>query len=108
MRNHKLQTLLAVPVFAFAIGVASSAFAAETTGQYIDDASITTKAKAALLADLKLKSVHISVETTHGAVELTGSVDNLDQEAEAVNAVNKIDGVKVVKDRLNIKTDETQ
>ena len=94
--------LLAVPAFAVVIGAASLA-AAEGAGQYIDDATITTKVKAALMSDSQLKATQVSVETNQGVVQLSGAVQNKNQETEAVRAANKVDGVKSVKDLLTVK-----
>jgi len=98
---HKLG-MLAVSAFVLSMG-ASSIARAEGAGQYISDAAITAKVKAALLADSQLKSTQVSVETTQGIVQLSGAVDSKAQESEAVNAANKVDGVKQVKDLLSVK-----
>ena len=90
--------LLAASAFALTLGVSSVASA--DAGQYVNDAAITTKVKAALMSDSQLKATKVSVETNQGVVQLTGSVDNKSQESEAVNAANKVDGVKSVKDLL--------
>jgi hyperosmotically inducible protein len=72
-------------------------------GQYMDDASITAKVKAALMADSQMKATQISVETNQGTVQLSGTVDSKNQEAEAVKIANKVDGVKSVSDMISIK-----
>ena len=76
---------------------------AETAGQYIDDSAITTKVKAALLADNQLKALHISVQTTQGIVQLSGTVDSSAQEEEAVKVANRVDGVKSVSDAISLR-----
>src|SRR3989339_349662 len=43
-----------------------------SVGEYIDDAVITTKVKAAILKESSLKSSEISVETSKGVVQLSG------------------------------------
>jgi hyperosmotically inducible protein len=49
---------------------------AEKARVYIDDAAITAKIKAALLADPVLQVLQISVATTDGVVTLSGEVDS--------------------------------
>lgn len=99
MRNiSKLATL---STFVVALGSASVAFG-ESTGQYIDDATITTKVKAALLADEQLKAMHISVLTDHGVVKLSGTVKTADDESEAIKTVNNVKGVQAVKDLMAV------
>ena len=99
--------LAVISAFILALNVTSTAFG-ESTGQYIDDAAITTKVKAALLADKNLKSTHISVETNRGTVELSGTVDTMDEESMAVKDANQIKGVRAVKDLLVVKGMEDQ
>src|ERR1700733_4751708 len=99
MRNvHKLS----LAAFALAIAV-SSAASAESPGQYVDDTAITTKVKAAIIADDRLKATKISVETTQGVVELSGTVDNKNQETEAINVANQVNGVRSVKDMMAVR-----
>jgi osmotically-inducible protein OsmY len=92
----------ALSVFALALGT-SSLSRAESAGQYIDDAALTAKVKAALLADKQLKATQVNVETNQGAVQLKGTVDSKDQETEAVRAANQVSGVKSVNDLLQVK-----
>jgi|SRR5580704_17036948 hyperosmotically inducible protein len=100
MRNAlKLAT---VSAFIILLGVSPIAFA-ESAGQYIDDATITTKVKAALLSDSQLKAIRVSVETNKGAVRLSGTVDTKDQESEAVKVANQVNGVTSVHDLLTVR-----
>ena len=46
----------------------------ETTGQVIEDAAITAKVKAALLAEKNVRSREVDVETFQGKVVLKGRV----------------------------------
>jgi len=46
----------------------------DSIGEYADDATITTKVKAAIAADKLVKGRDISVRTDHGVVDLTGTV----------------------------------
>ncbi len=75
----------------------------EKTGVAINDAEITTKVKASILAEPGLKSFQISVETVKGVVTLSGSVDSqLNSEltkalAAAVSGVVKVDNQLVLK-----------
>ena len=99
MRNASHIAITSTLILALGLSVAF----AEDTGQYMDDAAITTKVKAALLTDKQLKTTNISVETNQGTVQLSGIVSTKDAESEAVNAANKISGVKAVKDLLVVK-----
>jgi hyperosmotically inducible periplasmic protein len=68
------------------------------------DSWITTKAKTELLAQEKLKSLKISVETFKGEVMLSGFVKSEDLKVEAEKIVSKIEGVKSVANKIVVKS----
>jgi hyperosmotically inducible periplasmic protein len=78
--------------------------AGETTGEYVDDSVLTTKVKAALLAEKNLKSLDISVESTDGVVTLSGAVTSSAQQKQAVDVAKHVKGVKDVHNSLTLKT----
>ncbi|MDX2027227.1 MAG: BON domain-containing protein [Alphaproteobacteria bacterium] len=100
--HHPASRLLALFIFVLSMGASSLALS-ETTGQYIDDATITTKVKTALLAEAPLKSLQIGVETNQGVVELAGTVDTRAQESDAVRVTKQVKGVKSVKNSLTVR-----
>jgi osmotically-inducible protein OsmY len=105
MKNtQKLATLSALVVLLGAPSLAQ----AETTGQYVDDATITAKVKAALLDDAQLKALHVSVTTTQGSVQLGGTIDTPSQESEAIKDANQVDGVKSVQDTMTLRNSQEQ
>lgn len=69
----------------------------------VSDSVITTKAKAKILETKGLKSLQISVETHQGEVLLSGFVDSAAAKAKAEEVVSQIDGVKSVKNSLEVK-----
>jgi osmotically-inducible protein OsmY len=75
----------------------------ESTGEYLDDSAITTKVKTSILADSKLKTLQISVETFKGAVQLSGFVDSTDHSNRAAEVARKVKGVKTVHNHLIVK-----
>lgn len=75
----------------------------ESAGQYIDDAAITAKVKAALLNAEDVPATQISVETTNGVVRLNGFVDSRHAERRAVAVTRTVDGVKDVQDRITVR-----
>ena len=103
----KLSKVAFVSTFVLAMMLSSFAFG-ETAGQYIDDAAITTKVKAALLADSQLKATQISVKTEQGAVLLSGAVDSRNQEDEAIRAAKGVNGVTSVSDQLQVRGPQDQ
>jgi len=77
--------------------------AATTVGNKIDDGIVTTRVKAALLADAHVKSLDIAVLTRKGEVQLSGFVDNQSQIDRAVEIVRDVVGVRSVSNEMSIK-----
>ena len=75
----------------------------EGTGQYVDDSAITTKVKAAILGEPGLKVSEINVETFKGVVQLSGFVSSRDDIKSAVRVASAVDGVKSVKNDMQLK-----
>jgi hyperosmotically inducible protein len=76
----------------------------ESTGGYIDDATITTKVKAAIAADQKLAALQIKVTTYKGIVELSGFVDSDQIKERAWEVAGQVSGVTDVHNNLIVKT----
>jgi hyperosmotically inducible protein len=75
----------------------------ESTGEYVDDSTITTKVKALLAEDDFLKSFQISVETYKGTVQLSGFVNSQDAVRKAGEITRSVKGVTSVKNNLIVK-----
>lgn len=72
-------------------------------GNKLDDSVVTAKVKSALLKNPAMKSVDIAVETNKGNVQLSGFVDNENQQKRAVAITNAVEGVAGVSDEMSIK-----
>lgn len=72
-------------------------------GQYVDDAMITAKIKAALANNPGTSALAISVETTDQTVQLTGSVENKDEKEKAESIARSVTGVKEVENKLKVE-----
>lgn len=75
----------------------------ESTGQYIDDSVITTKVKAGILDEEKLKTMQINVKTYKGVVQLSGFVDSKQSVIKAGEVARRVEGVKDVQNDLIVK-----
>lgn len=75
----------------------------QSISEYASDTVTTSSIKAKLLADDIVPSRKITVETTGGVVLLTGFVENKAQSERAESIAKAVDGVKSVKNDLNIK-----
>ena len=81
----------------------ASTYKQEGTGEYIDDAVITTRTKAAIFNDPALKSAEINVETFKGVVQLSGFVSSKSSMEKAVQVARGVAGVKSVEDKMQVK-----
>ena len=75
----------------------------ESAGEYVDDAVITTKVKAAILDRPTLKSFDIHVETFKGVVQLRGIVASQSTVDEAVKVASSVNGVRSVRNDMRLK-----
>ena len=75
----------------------------ESAGEYLDDAVITTKVKAAILDQPPLKSLEIHVETFRGTVRLSGFVSSQFSIDKAVDIARGVNGVRSVKNDLRLR-----
>jgi len=76
----------------------------DTAGQYVDDATITTKVKAVFAEDKLVKGRDISVRTDHGVVDLTGAVNSKAEPDRATNLATKVKAVSAVHNNLTVTT----
>ena len=81
----------------------SISMAAESVGEYVDDAKITASVKAKLTAEKAANFTKIGVETSNNVVSLTGEVDSKDQKEKAGKLAKQVNGVKRVDNKLQIK-----
>lgn len=100
--TKRVATFLFAMALTSVLGCASTA-TKEGTGEYVDDAVITTKVKAAIFKEPTLKSAEINVETFKGVVQLSGFVSSTADENKAAEIARKIEGVKSVKDDMRVK-----
>jgi hyperosmotically inducible protein len=73
-----------------------------TAGQVVDDAGITAKVKAALLAEKDVDGMKINVDTSQGKVTLSGKVPDQSQVEKATQVARGIEGVKTVENQLTV------
>ncbi len=100
--THPFAYFVAALIIALGTGCAATP-THESTGQYVDDSTITTKVKAAIFAESTLKSAEINVETYKGVVQLSGFVSSANARDTAVQVARSVDGVKSVKNAMQLK-----
>ena len=98
-RNTVFAVLASLLVAAGCAGNATQ----ESTGEYIDDAAISTKVKSKLLVDKDASGMDIKVETFKGIVQLSGFVDSETERQRAGQIAAGIDGVRRVENRISVR-----
>jgi hyperosmotically inducible protein len=86
----------------FALGCAGTK-TQESTGEYIDDSTITTKVKAAIYDEPSLKVAQINVKTYKSVVQLSGFVDSQADLSKAGSVARAVKGVTSVENDLKVK-----
>jgi osmotically-inducible protein OsmY len=75
----------------------------QTTGQSIDDSTITAAVKAKLVGEKTANLTRIEVDTTNQVVTLNGTVQSADQKAKAEQLARQVGGVRSVKNNLQVE-----
>ncbi len=99
---NRIQAILAAVFLATAAGCAGSR-TQESTGQFMDDAAITTKVKTAIFNDPDLKTNEIGVETYRGVVQLSGFVTSQSEINRATQVARSVNGVRSVRNDLHLR-----
>ena len=94
-----LLILLAMAV----IGGCAGSRTQESTGEDVDDSTITAAGEAAIVDDPALKMFQIGVETFKGVVQLSGFVNSPQVVSRAGEVASRVSGVKSVKNTLLVK-----
>ncbi len=98
---------LIILIAALALGACASTSEegkTRTTGQYIDDATVTAKVKTAIATDVGVRAAsNVSVETNDGVVQLSGFADSKEQADSAEATAKKVGGVTSVKNDIRVK-----
>jgi osmotically-inducible protein OsmY len=75
----------------------------ESTGEYVDDSTITAKVKAEIYNDPKYMIGQISVKTYKGIVQLSGFVNSAQAANRAEELARSVKGVREVQNSLIVK-----
>ncbi|MFN4282105.1 MAG: BON domain-containing protein [Alphaproteobacteria bacterium] len=103
MQTNVLKSVFVAVALVVAVPACSAIEGRQTAGQYVDDASISTKVRAAFVADDNLKARQISVETFNRTVQLSGFVDSSAEKSRATDVARKVEGVQSVKNDLVVR-----
>ena len=74
-----------------------------TVGQYVDDATITTRVKAKFAEDSTVSAMAIGVETLKGTVQLSGFAKSTTERDRAESLARGTPGVSMVKNDIVLR-----
>ena len=101
--KHTAATLALSGLLAFtAVGCAVTRDQS-TVGEYVDDATVTTRVKAKFAEDPTVSAMSISVETLKGTVQLSGFAKSTTERTRAGEIGRSTPGVKAVKNDIAIR-----
>jgi hyperosmotically inducible protein len=94
--NKKIKVIIVALLSVFL----TSSLSAESAGEHVDDATIASKAKTALISEKNVAARKINVEVSKGVLQLSGFVNTEMEESIALNIAKSVAGVKQVLDAL--------
>lgn len=104
-----MKQLMARPlliIMAFVAALAAGCAGTDTrpsTGEYIDDVTITTRVKAKFVQDEQVSALRINVETFKGVVQLSGFANTEVERTRAAEIARSVSGVKDVKNDIRLR-----
>jgi hyperosmotically inducible protein len=104
MPNYVRLSLVPALIMAVSLAACVSTGTQRSTGEYVDDAGITTRVKAALIEDPQVKARQVDVETSRGVVQLNGFVDSASSRERATTVTRSVSGVQQVHNNLIVQT----
>lgn len=72
-------------------------------GQFIDDATVTTRVKSRFAQDDQVSAMNINVETSNGVVQLSGYAGSEAEKSRAAQIAREVPDVRDVKNNITIR-----
>lgn len=74
-----------------------------SSGEYLDDQTLTARVKSALFSDPNVSGFQVNVDAYRGVVSLSGFVDTAAQKARAEEVARNVNGVRQVQNNLSVR-----
>ncbi len=101
--TEPLRRLARAALFCTLCVTAACAGPQETTGEFIDDAALTTRIKAAFVADRVVSALDIRVESDKGVVHLGGVARSSEEMHQAERIASRTPGVRRVRNDIVVR-----
>ena len=102
MKTSLIGSVLALGLLIGAAGCAVTS-GQSSAGQYVDDATISTRVKARFAEDSQVSAMRIQVETLNGTVQLAGFAATEAEKAKAAQIARSVPDVKEVRNNIIVK-----
>jgi hyperosmotically inducible protein len=76
-----------------------------SSGEYMDDKTLTARVKTALIRAPNVSAAQVHVDAYQGVVALNGFVDTPEQKSRAEEVTRQVSGVREVKNNLVVRAD---
>lgn len=107
-----IRSLAALVIFGTGIALYNGGCAGtptrKSTGEFIDDATITGKVKTAFAQDPGVSALDVKIDTFKGNVSLSGFVNTAEEKARAEQIARSVEGVVSVQNNVTVKTQAQQ
>jgi len=97
------RSLVVVLALGGAVAACAGSGTRQSTGEYIDSATITAKVKTALVQDPQTSALQVNVETFRDTVQLSGFVENQAMKSRAEQVARNVEGVRAVRNDLIVR-----
>lgn len=99
-RNFIVRSVIAAVLLGGMIGCANTG---QKTGAYVDDSWITAKVKSEMVASSETSARNIAVNTSKGAVTLTGTAATTMESEKAASIARGVKGVTTVSNEIVVQ-----
>ena len=105
MKNRTSPIAAALLAASLSLGFAGCAVTSgqSTAGQYVDDATITTRVKARMAKDPAVSAMRLNVDTLNGVVQLSGFATSEAERAEASRLAREVPDVTDVRNNIVVR-----
>jgi hyperosmotically inducible protein len=98
-----MRRLAAAVAVVAALAACAPAQTRQSTGEYIDDAWITSRVKGAFEKNLESSAARVQVATYKGQVQLSGFVSDAGDVGKAAAVAGGVKGVKSVRNDIEVR-----
>lgn len=103
MKPAQLIHYVVAAILVAMLGACAPSANRQGAGEYLDDAVITSRVKAAFATDPQVKATEVQVETYKGEVQLSGFVESRESGKRAAEIARQVPGVKEVRNNTVTK-----